>query len=224
MLSNDLVSLVLGWRLWAAMAVLVMTPGILLRLVVLVYPRGDERRRELIAEMYAVPALRRPLWVFQQVEVVLWEGVPERWYQFAAGRLFDRWKLGDGELSNRSYPESFWIPPAEERADVPRGSFVKLMFHLKDGWGERMWVQVERRRGHRYIGKLANAPIGIPLAPGARIRFGPEHIIDIDGPGDTCECPYQGMTDCDLLTYESCWGCPHGQVRPEEESELEASG
>lgn len=38
-------------------------PGLCLRLIVLAYPREDSRRDELIAELYAVPRIQRPLWV-----------------------------------------------------------------------------------------------------------------------------------------------------------------
>ncbi len=53
-------------------------PGFCLRLMVLAYPRDDPRRRELIAELYAVPHIKRPLWVAQQLEVALFEGLGHR--------------------------------------------------------------------------------------------------------------------------------------------------
>jgi hypothetical protein len=53
-------------------------PGFCLRLIVLAYPRDDPRRRELIAELYAVPRIWRPLWVAQQLEVALFEGLGHR--------------------------------------------------------------------------------------------------------------------------------------------------
>lgn len=53
-------------------------PGFCLRLIVLAYPRGDPRRDELIAELYAVPRIQRPLWVAQQLEVALFEGLGHR--------------------------------------------------------------------------------------------------------------------------------------------------
>jgi hypothetical protein len=53
-------------------------PGFCLRLIVLVYPRGDPRRAELIAELYTVPRIQRPLWVAEQLEVALFEGLPHR--------------------------------------------------------------------------------------------------------------------------------------------------
>ena len=190
MIGDYLTGIVLDWRTWVAMAVLVFVPGLLLRIFLLVFPRHDPRRQELLAEMYAVPVCRRPLWVIAQIEVIVWEGFPERWYQFAIGRIIDRWKLGSGVKSHAAHPDTFWLPAEKERIAVPPGMHVKLMFQMREGWGERMWVTVEKRtwRG-RYTGTLNNVPVGIPrLNPGDRVRFSPEHIIDIVPPNEPCEC------------------------------------
>lgn len=53
-------------------------PGFCLRLIVRAYPRNDPRRSELIAELYAVPRIKRPLWVAEQLEVALFEGLGHR--------------------------------------------------------------------------------------------------------------------------------------------------
>lgn len=53
-------------------------PGFCLRLIVLAYPRGDPRRTELVAELYVVPRIERPLWVGEQLEVAIFEGLPHR--------------------------------------------------------------------------------------------------------------------------------------------------
>ncbi len=53
-------------------------PGFCLRLIVLAYPRSDPRRTELIAELYIVPRIQRPLWVAEQLEVALFEGLAHR--------------------------------------------------------------------------------------------------------------------------------------------------
>jgi len=47
----------------AALVVFGFAPGIALRLIVLAFHRDDPRRRELLAELYAVPRLERPFWV-----------------------------------------------------------------------------------------------------------------------------------------------------------------
>jgi hypothetical protein len=53
-------------------------PGFCLRLIVLAYPPDDPRRSELPAELYAVPTIKRPLWVAMQLEVALFEGLGHR--------------------------------------------------------------------------------------------------------------------------------------------------
>jgi len=55
--------------------------GFFLRLIVLAYPRSDPRRAELIAELYAVPRAQRPLWVAEQLEISLSEGL---WHRMSA--------------------------------------------------------------------------------------------------------------------------------------------
>lgn len=75
----DLISL---QGLWGTLAisclVFGLAPGAVLRFAVLMFPAGDERRKELIAELYAVPRWERPIWVFEQLEVAGCEGIGER--------------------------------------------------------------------------------------------------------------------------------------------------
>lgn len=66
------------WNLLLALLVFGFAPGFCLRLIVLAYPRGDPRRAELIAELYAVPRIWRPVWVAEQLEVALFEGLAHR--------------------------------------------------------------------------------------------------------------------------------------------------
>jgi diguanylate cyclase (GGDEF)-like protein len=67
---------------WPNLALVIVVfgfaPGFVLRLIVLAYHRSDPRRDELIAELYAVPRIQRPLWVAQQLEVALFEGLGHR--------------------------------------------------------------------------------------------------------------------------------------------------
>lgn len=58
-----------------ALLVFGFAPGAALRVIVLAFPRSDPRRRELLAELYAVPRVERPFWVFEQLEVALFEGL-----------------------------------------------------------------------------------------------------------------------------------------------------
>ena len=61
-----------------ALLVFGFMPGFVLRLLVLIYPKGDLRRVDLMAELYVVPRIERPFYVAEQIETVLFEGVPER--------------------------------------------------------------------------------------------------------------------------------------------------
>jgi diguanylate cyclase (GGDEF)-like protein len=76
---TQLLEAVASWpNLALVIVVFGFAPGFVLRLIVLAYPRSDPRRDELIAELYAVPRIRRPLWVAQQLEVALFEGLGHR--------------------------------------------------------------------------------------------------------------------------------------------------
>ncbi|MEU8636801.1 hypothetical protein AB0C38_31910 [Amycolatopsis sp. NPDC048633] len=66
------------WDLALGLLVFGFAPGLVLRVVVLIYPKDDPRRRELLAELYAVKRLEQPFFVAQQLETVLFEGVPHR--------------------------------------------------------------------------------------------------------------------------------------------------
>jgi hypothetical protein len=55
-----------------------VAPGLCLRLIVKLYPREHPRRKELVAELYKQKRLERLLFVGEQLEVALFEGVSER--------------------------------------------------------------------------------------------------------------------------------------------------
>jgi len=158
-------------------------PGAVLRLVVLAFHRTDPRRRELLAEIHAVPRFERPFWVLEQVEVAIFEGLWERLVWCATGRVIARWRLGSGVKRHLAYPDTFAIPSDEDRLDIQAGDVVNLMFEMRDGWGERMWVRVTDVGNRRLKGTLVNQPIGIPrLEHGDTITFGRDHVIDIHWP------------------------------------------
>jgi hypothetical protein len=78
-------SYVVAWpALGMAILVFGFAPGAVLRLLLLIYPRGNPRRKELIGELYAVPRVERPFWVAEQFEIAIFEGLRDR---FAAWRL-----------------------------------------------------------------------------------------------------------------------------------------
>lgn len=178
--TESLDSLVSVPTLLLAVLVYGFAPGFLLRLLVLVYERDDPRRAELIAELYEVPRLKRPFWVAEQIETAIFDGVGPRVRWALTGRVILRWKLRSGVKQNRLYPTSFTIPsPVECRALEP-GDVVKLMFEQNDGWGERMWVRIEKAGRRRLVGRLENLPLAFPrLDFGSKITFRREHIIDI---------------------------------------------
>jgi hypothetical protein len=98
-----------------------VAPGVVVRLMSFAFHPDDPRRQELRAEFYAVPRLRRPLWVAEQVEFVIFEGLRDRAMNVLTGRVTWRWHLRDGVESNRLYPDTFEIPSPEERRASPRG-------------------------------------------------------------------------------------------------------
>jgi hypothetical protein len=71
--SWDTVKLFLGVAFLLGFA-----PGAALRLILLIYPSDHPRRRELIGELYAMRRLERPFFVFEQLELALFEGLPLR--------------------------------------------------------------------------------------------------------------------------------------------------
>jgi hypothetical protein len=76
---NELLEAVTSpWSLLWVVVVFGFAPGFCLRMIVRAYPRSDPRRKELIAELYAVPRTERLLWVAEQLEVALFEGLAHR--------------------------------------------------------------------------------------------------------------------------------------------------
>ncbi|TFW27659.1 hypothetical protein [Massilia horti] len=107
----------------------------------------------------------------------------------------DYWTLVSGEDRHRSSPETFWIPPFEERQALQPGDAAKLIFEIEseDEFGEisrdceRMWVVVSEVRPLYFIGRVTNMPVGCNdssfyLTEDAEVPFLPEHVIDIDRP------------------------------------------
>lgn len=66
-------------------------PPILVRVFVLIYPRGHERRKELPAEMLAVPYKERPVWLAEQLALALTEGLWERFHWRPVVAVFIDW-------------------------------------------------------------------------------------------------------------------------------------
>lgn len=91
--------------------------------------------------------------------------------------------LDNGEELNQEFPETFVIPPREERENLLPGELVKLIFRItleEEQHVERMWVLVKERKDNGYIGKLDNDPYCTtePRA-GENVEFRPEHVIQV---------------------------------------------
>jgi hypothetical protein len=70
---------VVGWpTLGIALLVFGFAPGAVMRLIILAFKRDDPRRRELLAELHAVPRVERPFWVAEQLEIAVFEGLRGR--------------------------------------------------------------------------------------------------------------------------------------------------
>jgi AAA domain len=76
---TELLLAVASWQtLLFVLIVFGFAPGFVLRLLVRLYPPRDPRRRELVSELYAMDRIKRPLFVVEQLETVLFEGLPHR--------------------------------------------------------------------------------------------------------------------------------------------------
>lgn len=69
-----------AWLLALAIIMLIFgfAPGIATRLIARMFPKGDPRRAEMIAEVYKVDAWYRPIWVASQLERAFSEALPDR--------------------------------------------------------------------------------------------------------------------------------------------------
>ena len=73
-------------------------PGAVLRLIVLLFPRDDPRRQELLGELPAVPRIERPFWVIEQLEVGLFEGLRHRFVRRKTDDLVGASEPGEQKL------------------------------------------------------------------------------------------------------------------------------
>lgn len=95
-------------------------------------------------------------------------------------------ELDSGEERNKLAPDTFPIPSRDARENLEVGDEVKLIFRdlndPEDNIVERMWVLVESRGDDgTYTGTLDNDPFEMQyIEAGDLVRFGPEHVIDID--------------------------------------------
>lgn len=84
------------------------------------------------------------------------------------------------ELAGKN-PSSFRLPSRKALKGLRAGDFVKLIF-VFDGppGGERMWVEIVRRSGEKFLGLLRNGPQYAPkVRYGDPILFGTENILQV---------------------------------------------
>lgn len=127
----DLISLKGIWStLFMTCLVFGFAPGAVLRLSVLWLPKDDPRRRELIGELYAMKRWERPVWVFQQLETILFEGLSLRIQQ---SRERKRSKAAKEE-SSPELDQGGEVSPVEIKHLPPD---VALR-NAEQGWAERL--------------------------------------------------------------------------------------
>ncbi|WP_344923597.1 hypothetical protein [Saccharopolyspora gregorii] len=81
---TELISAAASWQsLVTILIVFGLAPGILLRLILLVYPKGDPRRIEHLASLYKMSWWERPLFVASQLEGAVSDGLPLRFKAYS---------------------------------------------------------------------------------------------------------------------------------------------
>jgi hypothetical protein len=197
----EFLNAIVSWETFLiSLLVFGFAPGTVLRLIVLAFHRDDPRRSEMLAELHRVPRLERPYWVFEQLEVALFEGIWERLLWAGAGRIYDRWHLDPAIRYDEQHSAGYPISDEELEEAIERGMLVKLSFSTSDVWGrpnwggEAMWVHVVAVTRRHFVGVLGNQPITIPrLDMGDTVKFKGRHIIDVI------------RDDDDLQKYMDAW-------------------
>ena len=90
--------------------------------------------------------------------------------------------LEDGEQQHEEFPDTFWIPPAEQRK-ASKDQLVKLMFQITangETQTEHIWVVIKKKTDEGYLGVLDNDPYCTDeMKAGVEVRFQPRHVIQI---------------------------------------------
>ncbi|WP_375390179.1 hypothetical protein [uncultured Amnibacterium sp.] len=148
-------------------------PRLVLRVIVIAWPSWHPRRRELLAELAAVPRRDRPFWVAEQLEVALLEGV--------GGRLMGRFgSLLEADMHLRVTwvrGDTFIGRPAAP------GDVLDLDVHV-DGFVVRARVRVVRHtlgaRGVLVAQLLDAEALGERFARRQLLRFVCGAVVPID--------------------------------------------
>lgn len=116
---KPLLELARDWRVLLLVVVAFgLAPGVVLRLLVRAYPRDHPRREELLGELYAMDFVKRPLWVAQQIETAVFEGLPAR-RQFGAAQPLE--EIGVPRLIGRWGGDASSVQLASILSDIGRG-------------------------------------------------------------------------------------------------------
>lgn len=164
-----------------AIVVYGIAPGLALALIVKLLHKDDPRRRELQAELYAVPRWERPFWVGEQLEVALREGLFPMTVWYWGRWVWHRTKVERGMDFHLASPDTFEVPSDEAKADLRPGDHVRLTFRVQRYGGcagERMWVEVFHRDGDKLKGTLINSPVFVHMDAGEVVKFHIDDIID----------------------------------------------
>jgi hypothetical protein len=87
--------------------------------------------------------------------------------------------IDDAELRHAQNPQSFEIPPLEQRKSLAVGDFAKVIFKMGDH-GERMWLKITAVKPEGgYEGRLDNDPVIMPIKCGDSFTIEPRHINNI---------------------------------------------
>jgi uncharacterized protein YegJ (DUF2314 family) len=91
--------------------------------------------------------------------------------------------LDSGAETHREFPDTFQMPPQEERESLRPGDLVKLIFRIEfddEAHVERMWVRVAEVRPEFYVGVLDNDPYCTDeIRSGMTVEFHADHVIQI---------------------------------------------
>lgn len=94
--------------------------------------------------------------------------------------------LIDGVARAAQYPETFFVPPPEEIAQLQPGDLIKVGLESPDGTGERFWLQVISITGTgqaaAIVGTIQNLLVNYSFGLGDIIAVQPRHVLDIDEP------------------------------------------
>lgn len=93
----------------------------------------------------------------------------------------DKFELEDIALTATEMIYDNPIPTTEDKEKVKIGDLVKLLFTDKDGYVERMWVEVLEKKNDIFKGLLRNDAIELgDLNERKTLYFHSNHIYDID--------------------------------------------